>query len=65
MCSLRAGVDLWSLYQLTFGKETSIAIVHMSPQKPTVAKVVVSFDQLDSVSFGKCQLIRTACDKVV
>ena len=37
---------------ITFRKETSVSIGKMSSKKPSVAKLVISFNQLDSIALG-------------
>lgn len=49
----------------TFRKQASIAIVHVSAQEPTIAKVVVPLYQLNAVSLGQAQLVGAARYEVV
>jgi hypothetical protein len=42
---------------LTFGEKTTVSIHQVPSQVPSVAKVIVPFDQLDTVSFRQAQFI--------
>jgi len=37
----------------------------MLAQKPAIAKLIVAFDQFNTVTTGKVEFIRTASDKVI
>lgn len=52
-------------WQLTFREKTSAAICHVAAEEPSIAKVIVSFNQFNAIAFGQTQLIGAARDKVV
>jgi len=49
----------------TFGEKASVPVVHVSAQKPAIAKVVVALDELNAVSLCQAQLVCAACYEVV
>lgn len=42
---------------LTFRKQPTTPIHQVPPQIPSVAKIIIALDQLDTVAFGQTQLI--------
>lgn len=53
------------LHVLTFGEEACEPVAQVSAEEPAIAKVVVSFDELDAIALGQAQLVGTAGDEVV
>ena len=49
----------------TLREEARISVDEMASQEPTVTKFVVSFDQFDSVSFGKTELVRASGQEII
>jgi hypothetical protein len=49
----------------TFGKETIVVVNEVTTKKPSIAKFVISFEKLDSVSLCQAQFIGTPGLEVV
>jgi len=50
---------------LTFRKEASVAIVHMTTQEPAIAKIVVPLNELNAITLCKTQFIGTPSNEVI
>lgn len=49
----------------TFGEQPSAASLHMFPQIPSIAEVVIFLDQLYAIALCQAYLIRTSCGELV
>jgi len=49
----------------TFWEKTAIPIHQMPSQVPAIAKIIISLDQFDTVTFQQAQLVGTSGRKVV
>lgn len=55
----------WAKNVYTLGEKACTAILHMVSQEPSIAKVVVAFNQFYPVAFGQTQLVRASCHKLI
>lgn len=62
VCSLKR-FRCWA--GVNFGEEAAVPIGHMLPQKPAIAKFIVSFNQFDSITLGQVQFIGASSLKVI
>lgn len=50
---------------LTFGEKTSVSIVHVTAQEPSIAKVIIPLNELYAVTLGQTQFISASSHKIV
>lgn len=68
--NLHFSIRPWHLHKgkgldRTFGKQSGVSIDKMAAQEPPVAKFVISFNKLDSISLGEAQFIGASCLKII
>lgn len=51
--------------RLTFWEETAVAIDQVFSQVPPISKLIIAFNQFNSVALGQTQLVGTACLKII
>lgn len=49
----------------TFGEKSIVVVYQVAAEKPTVAELVISFYEFDSVAFRKTQFIRASSLEIV